>query len=80
MAVELVSARGDTGDGARRSVCILVGDIEVPISPLLAEAGFSRVTVWWEGTSRNGRGNGIFTPETRGEADAGWVAYLIAER
>jgi hypothetical protein len=47
---------------------------------LLAEAGFSRVTVWWEGTGKDGRGNGEFTPETRGEADAGWVAYLIAER
>lgn len=47
---------------------------------LLAEAGFSRVTVWWEGTGKDGRGNGEFTPENRGEADAGWVAYLIAER
>jgi len=47
---------------------------------LLAEAGFSRVTVWWEGTGKDGRGNGVFTPEDRGEADAGWVAYLIAER
>jgi len=50
------------------------------LQELLAEAGFSRVTVWWEGTGRDGGGNGVFTPETRGEADAGWVAYLIAER
>ncbi|MEZ5564365.1 MAG: class I SAM-dependent methyltransferase [Gammaproteobacteria bacterium] len=47
---------------------------------LLTEAGFSRVTVWWEGTGKDGTGNGVFAPETRGEADAGWVAYLIAER
>ncbi len=47
---------------------------------LLAEAGFSRVTVWWEGTEKDGSGDGVFTPENRGEADAGWVAYLIAER
>jgi hypothetical protein len=50
------------------------------LKELLAEAGFSRTTVWWEGTSKEGGGNGIFTPENRGEADAGWVAYLIAER
>ena len=50
------------------------------LQELLTEAGFSRVTVWWEGTGKDGRGNGVFTPETRGEADAGWVAYLIAER
>lgn len=50
------------------------------IRELLAEAGFSRVTVWWEGTGKDGRGNGEFSPEPRGEADAGWVAYVIAER
>lgn len=50
------------------------------LQELLAEAGFSRVTIWWEGTDKNGGGNGVFTPENRGEADAGWVAYLIAER
>lgn len=47
---------------------------------LLDEAGFRKVTIWWEGTGKDGRGDGVFTPETRGEADAGWVAYLIAER
>ncbi len=47
---------------------------------LLAEAGFSRVTAWWEGTAKDGTGNGVFTTETRGEADSAWIAYLIAER
>lgn len=47
---------------------------------LLEEAGFSRITTWWEGTGKDGRGNGVFTPEDRGEADAGWVAYIVAER
>jgi SAM-dependent methyltransferase len=49
------------------------------LQELLREAGFSRVTVWWEGTDEDGSGNGVFSPENRGEADAGWVAYLIAE-
>lgn len=47
---------------------------------LLAEAGFREVTVYWEGHVRNGSGNGVFTPEMLGEADAGWVAYLVAEK
>ena len=49
------------------------------LTELLTEAGFTRTTVWWEGTAKDGRGNGEFSPETRGEADAGWVAYLVAE-
>jgi SAM-dependent methyltransferase len=49
------------------------------IRELLAEAGFRRSTVYWEGTAPNGRGNGEFLPEAVGEADAGWVAYVVAE-
>ena len=29
---------------------------------------------------RDGGGNGEFTPEAEGDADAGWVAYVVAER
>ncbi len=47
---------------------------------LLTEAGFKSPTVFWEGTDEDGEGNGIFTPETKGEADAGWIAYLVAEK
>jgi SAM-dependent methyltransferase len=49
------------------------------IRELLAEAGFRRSTVYWEGTAANGRGNGEFSAEAVGEADAGWVAYIVAE-
>ena len=50
-------------------------DLSLPeLTELLAEAGFSKTTVWWEGTAKDGRGNGEFSPETKGEADAGWVA------
>ncbi len=47
---------------------------------LLREAGFSQVTVYWERDGRNGGGNGEFTPEIRGDADAGWLAYLVAAK
>lgn len=47
---------------------------------LLAEAGFRGTTVYWEGTDRRGNGTGEFLPEPKGEADAGWIAYLVAEK
>ncbi len=50
------------------------------IQEVLKEAGFRRVTVYWEGTDEDGEGDGVFTPETRGEADAGWIAYIVAEK
>ena len=28
----------------------------------------------------DGEGNGVFIPETEGDADAGWIAYLVAEK
>ena len=50
------------------------------ILEMLAEAGFKNPTVFWEGTDEDGEGDGVFTPETKGEADAGWIAYLVAEK
>lgn len=49
------------------------------LNEMLKECGFHPV-VYWEGTDKHGEGNGIFTPETRGEADASWVAYIVAEK
>ncbi len=51
------------------------------IRELLAEAGFSNVTVYWEGTDEeSGEGNGIYTPSLLGDADPSWVCYLSAEK
>lgn len=48
---------------------------------ILTEAGFSDVTVYWQGTDEEtGEGNGEFWPAQRGEADPAWIAYLIAEK
>jgi cyclopropane fatty-acyl-phospholipid synthase-like methyltransferase len=47
---------------------------------LLDEAGFSRVTVYWQGFDRDGEPSGRFRPVTEGEADAGWIVYITAEK
>lgn len=47
----------------------------------LSDAGFPKVTVYWEGTDhKTGEGNGVFRATRTGEACAGWIAYLVAER
>lgn len=50
------------------------------IREVLAEAGFRRSTVYWEGDDGRGGGNGEFRPEARGEPEAGWIAYIVAEK
>ncbi len=50
------------------------------ITEMLAEAGFKNPTVYWEGTDDDGEGDGVFTPDAHGEADAGWIAYIVAEK
>jgi SAM-dependent methyltransferase len=47
---------------------------------LLAEAGFSRSRVYWEGDDGEGGGNGEFTEHATGEADPAWIAYIVAEK
>ena len=47
---------------------------------MLLEAGFSKVTVYWEGEDEDGEGNGEFTPNDKGEADLAWIAYIVAEK
>lgn len=48
---------------------------------LLLEAGFRTATVYWEGTDEEtGEGDGIYQPATVGDADPGWVCYLVAEK
>jgi len=51
------------------------------LQELLIEAGFQRVLVYWEGTDgKTGEGNGEYLPTKVGEADAGWICYLSAEK
>ena len=50
------------------------------VQDLLLEAGFKRVTVYWQGFDEDGEADGIFEPATEGDADAGWICYLSAEK
>jgi cyclopropane fatty-acyl-phospholipid synthase-like methyltransferase len=48
---------------------------------LLDEAGFSKVTVYWEETDpKTGEGSHVYSPATVGSADPGWVCFLVAEK
>jgi len=47
------------------------------ITEMLAEAGFT-ASVYWEGSDEDGDGNGEFEETREGEADAGWIAYIVA--
>ena len=49
------------------------------ILDMLNEAGF-KATVYWEQADKDGEGNGVFIPATEGDADAGWIAYIVAEK
>lgn len=51
------------------------------IRELLAEVGFVKSTVYWEGwDEKAGEGNGEFEPVEHAESDPGWLAYIVAER
>lgn len=50
------------------------------IRELLDEAGFKRVMCYWQGWDQDGNPDGVFTPVEEGEPDAGWIAYLTAEK
>ncbi len=49
------------------------------IRELLAEAGFRRVLVYWQGWDDDGEPDGHFAPAEQADADAGWICYLSAE-
>lgn len=50
------------------------------IRELLDEAGFGRVLCYWQGWDPDGNPDGNFVPVEEGEPDAGWIAYLTAEK
>ena len=45
---------------------------------LLAEAGFERSVVYWQGEDEDGEPSGDFSIVERGEADPAWIAYVAA--
>jgi len=47
---------------------------------ILAEAGFSKSHVYWEGTTDDGEGDGNFKRVMQGEDCESWIAYIAAEK
>jgi len=50
------------------------------IREILLEAGFSNVTMYWQGWDENDEPDGNFQPATRGESDPGWICMISAEK
>jgi hypothetical protein len=48
------------------------------VRDVLLDAGFSKTIVLWEGTGKNGRGNGLYSKRSKGEACQAWTAYIVA--
>lgn len=49
------------------------------IKDLLKDAGFKKIHVYWEGTTKDGEGDGHFKRVNKGEACEAWVAYIVSE-
>lgn len=49
------------------------------IRDCLLDAGFGKVTVYWEGEDEDGEGNGEFEPAEEGDADMAFITYIVAE-
>ena len=50
------------------------------LKELLTEAGFKKVSFYFEGTTKMGNGNGVFTKKKREENCEAWIAYITARR
>lgn len=46
---------------------------------ILDEAGFGKVSCYWEGTDKKGNGNGKFSQVKKAESCESWIAYLVAQ-
>jgi hypothetical protein len=47
------------------------------VKEIMIEAGFKSTEVFWEGSKKDGSGNGLFTKITEGEACESWIAYIV---
>jgi len=50
------------------------------IRDILLDAGFSNITIYWQGWDKNDEPDGNFKPATQGDADPGWIAMISAEK
>jgi SAM-dependent methyltransferase len=49
------------------------------IRELLEDSGF-KVAVYWQGWDEDGEPDGEFHPASDADSDAGWIAYIVAEK
>jgi hypothetical protein len=47
---------------------------------IMAEVGFKKTHVYWEGTAKDGTGDGNFTRVDHGESCQSWIAYIVGEK
>lgn len=47
---------------------------------IMHEVGFRKTHVYWEGTTKSGEGDGVFTRAEKGEECEAWIAYVVGER
>jgi SAM-dependent methyltransferase len=47
---------------------------------IMSEVGFKKTHVYWEGTAKDGSGDGVFTRTEKGESCDSWIAYIVAEK
>ena len=50
------------------------------IREIMKEVGFEKTHVYWEGTAKDGSGNGVFTRTESGESCQSWIAYIVGEK
>lgn len=50
------------------------------VRELLVEAGFSATEAYWEGTTAEGEGNGVYTKRDLAENEDSWLAYVVGVR
>lgn len=48
------------------------------VRELLLEAGFDAVHVYWEGSTADGEGDGVFRKRAKAPSDPSWIAYMVA--
>ncbi len=47
---------------------------------IMHEVGFKKSHVYWEGTAKDGTGDGNFTRVDHGESCQSWISYIVAEK
>jgi hypothetical protein len=47
---------------------------------VLDEVGFKKTYVYWEGSTKDGDGDGVFKRRERGDEAESWIAYIVAEK